>query len=349
MKTNSEFFAALDLLEQEKNIPKEYMYDKIKAAIASTIKRDRNVPADNVDVVFDEEKKTMRAFIKRTVVEEVSNPSVEISLDDARQINVSYNVGDTVEEDINPASVGRIAAKVGKNVIVQAINEAVNGSMVQEFETRKGTVVSAVVRSVEYPSGNALVEIGSHELILYARDQIPGEKYTENQNIKVCINVALPDLKNNYRPKEVVLSRTCPDFIKGLFEIEVPEIDQGTVSIKALSREAGSRCKVAVYSADSNVDAVGSCIGPHQSRINAILSNLSGERIDLIKYSDEPAEFVAAALSPASVRVLEINTSEKTCRVVVPAEMLSLAIGKGGQNVRLAARLTGYKIDIVAE
>ncbi len=349
MKTNSEFFAALDLLEQEKNIPKEYMYDKIKAAIASTIKRDRNVPVDNVDVVFDEDKKTMRAFIRKTVVEQPVNPSVEISLDEARQIDGKYELGDTVEEDINPSSVGRIAAKVGKNVIIQAINEAVNGSMVQEFESRKGSVVSATVRSVEYPSGNALVEVGSHELILHTRDQIPGEKYTENQVIKVCINVSLPELKNNYRPKEVILSRTNPDFIRGLFEIEVPEIGQGTVSVKAVSREAGSRCKVAVYSSDPNVDAVGSCIGPHQSRINAILSNLSGERIDLIRYSDDPAEFVAAALSPASVRVLEINTADKTCRVVVPAQTLSLAIGKGGQNVRLAARLTGYKIDIVAE
>ena len=349
MKTNSEFFAALDLLEQEKNIPKEYMYDKIKAAIASTIKRDRNVPIDNVDVVFDEDKKTMRAFIRKTVVEQPVNPSVEISLDEARKIDGKYELGDTVEEDINPASVGRIAAKVGKNVIIQAINEAVNGSMVQEFESRKGTVVSAVVRSIEYPSGNALVEVGQHEMILHSRDQIPGEKYTENQVIKVCINVSLPELKNNYRPKEVILSRTSPDFIRGLFEIEVPEIGQGTVSVKAVSREAGSRCKVAVYSTDPNVDAVGSCIGPHQSRINAILSNLSGERIDLIRYSDDPSEFVAAALSPASVRVLEINTTDKTCRVVVAAQTLSLAIGKGGQNVRLAARLTGYKIDIVAE
>ena len=346
---NAEFYEALDMLQKEKNIPKTYMYEKIKAAIASTIKRDKGVPSDNVDVEFNEDKKTVRAFIKKTVVEEILNPNIELTVEEAHKISKKYQLGDTVEIDCDPSAVGRIAAKVGKNVIVQAINEAVNGTIIEEFETRKGTLMSGTVRSVEANSNTVMLEIGQYEMPLYARDQIPGEKFEEGEIVKVCVNVCLPEQRRGSRGKEVVLSRIAPDFVERLFELEVPEISEGVIEIKGVAREAGSRSKVAVYSKNPDVDAVGSCIGPRQSRINSILANLKGERIDLIKYSENMEEFIKASLSPAVVNFIEIDDKSKNCRVVVPTEQLSLAIGKTGQNVRLAARLTGYKIDIMSE
>lgn len=343
----AEFYLALDALEEERNIPKTYMFEKIKAAIASTIKRDRNVPAEAVDVEFDEEKKTVRAFIRTTVVETIENPGAEITLDDARRTNPKAEIGDVIEENVDPSAVGRIAAKVGKNVIIQAINEAVNGSMIREFETPHGELKSGTITNIG-ANGSVLVQIGQHELPLYVREQIPNETFSVGQNIKVFVTVSQPDMKKIHA-KEVVLSRASNEYVRKLFELEVPEIGQGVVEVKAISREAGSRCKVAVFSNDPNVEAVGSCIGSRQSRISAILSNMGGERIDLIRYSEDPAQYVVASLSPATAKLVEINTEAKTCSVVVPSESLSLAIGKGGQNVRLAARLTGYKIDIKAQ
>lgn len=341
---NAEFYEALTLLEEEKGIPKEYMFDKIKAAIAAAIKRDKGVNPEMVDVVFDEDKQTIRVFAKKLVVEEVENESDEISLEEAKKISKKYSVGDFVEFDYDPSTVGRIAAKVGKNVIVQAINEAVNGSLIQEFEERKGKIVTGVVKRIE-TNRNVYLEIGKYELPLNVREQIPGEQFEEGDRVKVCVS----DIRKGTKSQEIVLSRSNSEFVKCLFELEVPEIADGTVKIHAISREAGSRTKVAVYSEDPNVDAVGACIGPSQSRIKTILSNLNGERIDLIKYHDNPAEFIVASLSPAEVEVLEISVDERTCRVLVDADKLSLAIGKTGQNVRLAARLTGYKIDIVSK
>lgn len=346
---NAEFYEALDALEKEKNIPKDYMLEKIKAAIAATIKRDRNVPAESVDVVFDREKKTVRAFIRKTVVDEIEYPGLEISLEEANKISNHYQIGDTVEIDVDPSEVGRIAAKVGKNVIVQAINEAVNGSILQEFEGKNGSLVSGIVRSIDAKSGTVMIEIGQYEMPLSVREQIPGERFKEGETVKVCVNVSLPDIKKNTKTKEIILSRVSSAFIEKLFEVEVPEISEGIVEIKAVSREAGSRSKVAVWSTSQNVDAVGACIGPRQSRINSILSNLKGERIDLIKYSEDPGEFVISSLAPAKVHLMEIDVEAKSCKVSVPADQLSLAIGKTGQNVRLAARLTGYRIDIISE
>ncbi len=341
---NAEFYEALALLEEEKGIPKEYMFDKIKAAIAAAVKRDKGVNPEMVDVVFDEKKQTIRVFAKKLVVEEVENESDEISLEDAQQISKRYAVGDFVEFDYDPSAVGRIAAKVGKNVIVQAINEAVNGSLIQEFEERKGKLVTGVVKRIE-TNRNVYLEIGKYELPLNVRGQIPGEEFEEGDRVRVCVS----DIRKGTKSQEIVLSRSNSEFVKCLFELEVPEIADETVKIYSISREAGSRTKVAVYSDDPNVDAVGACIGSSQTRIKAILSNLNGERIDLIKYHENPAEFIAASLSPAEVEVLEISVDERTCRVLVDADKLSLAIGKTGQNVRLAARLTGYKIDILSK
>ena len=349
MKANKEFYRALEDLEREKNIPKEYMLDKIKAAIASTIKRDKNVPADNVEVIFNEEKENIKVCIKKDIVETVENPQTEISLEEAKQISRRYKLGDVAMLEVDPSAVGRIAAKVGKNVIVQAINEAVNGSVIQAFEERQGSLMSGTVRSVDPKSGTVMVEVNGHELPLFPREQIPGESFEPDDVIRLYVSVGQPNLRRGSTAKEVMLSRTTPKFVEKLFEVEVPEIASGVVEIKGVSREAGSRSKVAVRSNDPNVDAVGSCIGPKRSRINTILEDLAGERIDLIKYSEDPGEFVAAALSPAEVRLLEIDNEQKSCKVVVGADQLSLAIGKTGQNVRLAARLTGYRIDILSE
>lgn len=341
---NAEFYEALALLEEEKGIPQDYMFEKIRDAIEKTVKRDKNVNPENVGVVFDSEKKTIRVFIRREVVEEVTPENMGISLEDARKISKKYNLGDFVEEEYDTTAVGRIAAKVGKNVIVQAIREAVDGSMMKEFESLRGQLVTGVVKRIE-PNRTVYLEIGKNELPLFPREQIPGEEFTEGDYVKVCVT----DIRKNTKSQEIVLSRASADFISNLFAVEVPEIQDGTVKIKAIAREAGQRTKVAVYAEDPNIDAVGACIGPQQSRITAILNNIKGERIDLIKYYDDPTRYIPASLSPASVSMLEIDPEAKSCRVSVPADKLSLAIGKTGQNVRLAAKLTGYKIDIISE
>lgn len=341
---NAEFYEALALLEEEKGIPQDYMFEKIRDAIEKTVKRDKNVNPENVGVVFDPEKKTIRVFIKREVVEEVTPENMGISLEDARRISKKYNLGDFVEEEYDTTAVGRIAAKVGKNVIVQAIREAVDGSMMKEFESLRGQLVTGVVKRIE-PNRTVYLEIGKNELPLFPREQIPGEVFTEGDYVKVCVT----DIRKNTKSQEIVLSRASADFISNLFAVEVPEIQDGTVKIKAIAREAGQRTKVAVYAEDPNIDAVGACIGPQQARITAILDNINGERIDLIKYYDDPTKYIPASLSPASVSMLEIDPEAKSCRVSVPADKLSLAIGKTGQNVRLAAKLTGYKIDIISE
>ncbi len=342
---NAEFYEALDALQKEKGIPKSYMLDKIKAAIASAVKRDKSVPADNVDVDFDEENKTVRVYIRKVVVEEVLNKSIEISLEEAQQVVPTCQPGDEIRLECDPTSVGRIAAKVGKNVIIQGINEAVNGSLIQEFENHKGRILTGVVSRIDEYNKVIYLDINGYSLPLGEKDQIPGEVFRDKDHVKVCVS----DIRRNAKSQEIVLSRTNAEFLRRLFELEIPEIADGTVEIMSVAREAGSRSKVAIRSNNPDVDPVGACIGQKQMRLNSILSNLSGERIDLIKYSDAPDEFIAAALSPANVRVIEWNEEAKTCRVAVAPEQLSLAIGKTGQNVRLAARLTGYRIDIVAE
>lgn len=342
---NAEFYNALDALQQEKGIPKKYMLEKIRAAIASAVKRDRSVPAENVDVIFNEDKKTVQVFIKRLVVDEVENPLIEVSLSEANQLSPRYSLGDYVNEECDPTTVGRIAAKVGKNVIVQGINEAVNGTLINEFEGQKGRIVVGTVDRVDEFNKIVYLNINGYSLPLNARDQIPGETFHDGDHVKVCVS----DIRRNSNSQEIVLSRTNAEFLRRLFQVEIPEVSDGTVRIMAIAREAGSRSKVAVVSKNPDVDPVGACIGPKQMRINSILSELNGERIDLIKYSPEPEEFIVASLSPAAVRIVEINKNDRTCRVAVAADQLSLAIGKTGQNVRLAAGLTNYHIDIVAE
>lgn len=246
---------------------------------------------------------------------------------------------------LTPLPLAVLLQRSAKNVIVQGINEAVNGSLISEFEGQKGSIVTGTVDRVDEFNRVVYLNVNGYSLPLNLKDQIPGETFRDGDHVKVCVS----DIRRNAKAQEIVLSRTNAEFLRRLFQVEIPEVADGTVRVMAIAREAGSRSKVAVWSKNPDVDPVGACIGPKQMRINSILSELNGERIDLIKYSPEPEEFIVSSLSPASVRIVEINKEDRTCRVAVAADQLSLAIGKTGQNVRLAAGLTNYHIDIVAE
>lgn len=347
---NLEFFEALDLLEKEKGIPKDYMLEKVKAAIVAAVKRDKGGSADNLGAEFDNDKKDLRFFVTKVVVEEVENPQLEISLDEARKISRKYMVGDTAEVDIETKNFGRIAAKIGKNVIIQAINEAINGSIVQEFEGKQNELLSAIVQRVDPNSKVAVLEIGRHEVSLPVREQVPGEIIRDGDRIKIyVVEVKKREKVKGGHGHEVIISRTHPGLVRRLFELEVPEIADGTVEVMSIAREAGARTKIAVMSKDSNVDPVGACIGPRRSRITSILDELKNEKIDIIRYSDDISKYIAAALSPATITKVDVYEETKSCKAIVADEQLSLAIGKEGQNARLAAKLTGWKIDIRPE
>ncbi len=399
---NKEFFKALDLLEKQKGIPKEYMKEKVEAALLSAFKKDNGFT--NVRIVLDEKKMDVRVYKQLTVVDpdaeeeipleelfperfyadeeiedeklededldkeeeadeeaemelpmldengepikrtrkHVFNERTEITLEQAREISPKYNLGDVVEIEVKPKNFGRISAQTAKQVIIQGIREAERDIMVREYENKKEEIVTALVSKVDPVTGNALLELGRNEVTLFKNEQIPGETLTEGDKVKVYVTV----VKKENKGPTVVLSRKHPGLVKRLFELEVPEIQDGTVIIKAISREAGSRTKIAVYSRDENVDPIGSCIGPRGLRKNNITNEIKGEKIDIIKYSENAEEFIKAALSPAQV-VSVTETGERSCYVLVEDDQLSLAIGKEGQNARLAARLTGYnKIDI---
>lgn len=347
---NVEFFEALDQLEKEKGISKDYMLEKIKAAIVAAVKRDKGGIAENFSATFDSEKKLIRFFVTKEVVEEVTNSQLEIALEDARKISKKHTVGDIAEVDIETKNFGRIAAKIGKNVIVQAINEAVNGSLVQEFEGKQNELLSGVVQRIDPNSKVAILEIGRHEVALPIREQVPGEVLKEGNRVKIYV----VEVKKREKDKggyghEVVISRTHPGLVRRLFELEVPEIADGTIEVMSIAREAGARTKISVMSKDSNVDPIGACIGPKRARINSILDELKGEKVDIIRYYDDIGKYIAAALSPATITKVDVYEENKACKAVVVDDQLSLAIGKEGQNVRLAAKLTGWKIDIRPE
>lgn len=346
---NNEFFEALELLEKEKGIPKEYMLEKIKAAIVSAVRKEKDMPADTLDAEFDEANNKVRFYVKKLVVEEVENPVTEISLADAKKYSKRYDIGDYAEIDIETKNFGRIAAKVGKNVIVQGINEAVYGSLTQEFANKQNEIITGVIQRIDPKTKNVTLELGRYELVLPQKEQIPGEILTEGERIKIYVVEVRKKDKEKGHNNEVVISRTHPGLVRRLFELEVPEIADGLVEVMSIAREAGSRTKIAVMSKDENVDPLGSCIGPKRSRITNILNELKGEKIDIIRYSTDIGKYVAAALSPASVVSVEVSEENKSCKAVVPDDQLSLAIGKEGQNARLAAKLTGFKIDIRPE
>jgi N utilization substance protein A len=342
---NKEFFEALALLEKEKGIPADYLLEKITNAIVIAVKRDYDA-SDNVIVHINPEKDEFAVYIRKQVVEEIEEPGEQMLLDEARKHNPKAQIGDMVDIELQTKQFGRIAAQTAKHVIRQGIREAERGQVLEEFQSKHNELVNAVVLKVDPHTGNATLEIGRSEAVLPRSEQIEGETLREGDRTKVYV----VDVRNGDKGPRAMISRTHPGLVKRLFEMEVPEIYDGTVEIRAVSREAGLRTKLAVYSRDENVDAVGACIGPKGVRVARIVDELGGEKIDVVRYSDDPAAFICEALSPAKVTNVEIlDDGAKSCRVTVPDEQLSLAIGNKGQNARLAAKLTGYKIDIKPE
>ena len=346
MMNNNELFDALEALEKEKGIKAENVLDSIKNAISVAVRKYYNVGENNVEVEIDPVDKRFKVSIVRDVVEEVTDPATEISLEEAQEKNKRMKVGSVYSEKLDTRQIGRIAVLSGKNLIHQGINDAVKAHLMEQYQSKLHEVVGARVLKVEPRTGNATIAIDRNEAILFKNEQIPGEVLTEGDTVKVYVN----DVVASERRCTIKVSRTHKDLVKRLFEMEVPEIFEGTVEIKAISREPGSRTKMAVWSREENVDPIGACIGPKSSRASNIVSELNGEKIDIVKYSEDPCEFISQALKPSDVvRVDILDPQERICRVIVPDSQLSLAIGNKGQNVKLAAHLTGYKIDIRPE
>lgn len=338
-KMSSEFFDSLEMIEAEKGISRDVVLDALESALISAYKKHFGAVHD-ISVVFDEESGAIRIIAHKKVVEEVFDRETEISLDDARKVSGKYDIGDTVEIEVTPASFGRIAAQTARQVVLQRIHEAEREKMVSEYSDRENDIATAVVRRIE--RRNVMLEIDGTESVLMPNEQVRADRYKVGERYKVFVI----EVANSVRGVHLVVSRSHPGLVRRLFELEVPEIAQGIIEVKALSREAGSRSKIAVHSTLENVDPVGTCIGPKGMRVQAVIDELRGEKIDIIKYSENPAEYVSNALSPAEVLTIDVDSDKKICSVTVPEDQLSLAIGKEGQNVRLAARLTGWKIDI---
>jgi len=345
-----EFFAAISMIEREKGIPKSYMLDKITQALISAYKRDHEGIGDNVTVDANEAAGEGRMYVKKDGVETVDNPSTEISLEEARLSLPQAQLGDVIRIEIKARSFGRIAAQTARQVIIQGMREAERSMIYDEFNSKEHEMLTGLVTRIDPRSGAITLRINSGsgeatDAYLAPAEQVRGEVIKEGDRIKVYV----VEVRRSARGPQVLISRTHPGLVKRLFELEVPEIYDGTVEVRSIAREAGSRTKLAVWSSDPNVDPIGACVGPRSSRVNNVVEELHGEKVDIIKYSDEPAAYVAAALSPADVVSVETLEGGKSCRVIVPDDQLSLAIGKEGQNARLAAKLTGYKIDIKPE
>ena len=343
-----EIFAALAMLEKERGISQTFMMDKIVQALTTAYKRDHE-GVENVVVDVDEGKRELKMFVQKEVVEEVENPGTQMSLDEAKAVSAKYNVGDIVNLPVDNIEFGRIAAGNGKQVIIQGLREAESGMVYDEYNSKQHEILTGVVTRIDPRTGAVSIKISSNseftEAMLSATERIKGEELTEGDRIKVYV----VEVRKSTRGPQVLISRTHPGLVKRLFELEVPEIFDGTVEIRSIAREAGSRTKMAVYSADPEIDPIGACVGPRGGRVASIVNELGGEKIDIIKYSEDPEQYIASALSPAEVLSVEVLEEGHSCRVIVPDSQLSLAIGKEGQNARLAARLTGYKIDIKPE
>ena len=338
---NKEFFEALDMLEKENGISKEYMLDRVRAALETAVKRDDG-NIDNIEVLVDEETSSISLVRRWTVTDEITDENCQLTLEEAKKINKKAKLGGEVIEEIQTKDFGRIAAQSAKQVIIQAIREAEKLKLLADFRGKEHEIITALVTSVDRVSRNATLEVGRNSIVLPASEQVKGEYLTEGSRVRIYV----VEVKETERGPRIVISRTHPGLVRRLFELEVPEINEGIVDIRAISREAGSRSKVAVASNDPSVDPVGACIGQKGTRVDNIKTELRGEKIDIVRYSDDIAEFVIAALSPSEVIAVDVNEEEHTCHVTVPADQLSLAIGKEGQNARLAAKLTGWKIDI---
>ena len=344
---NAEFFEALAMLEKERGLPADYLLEKIKNAIVIAVKKDYEVEDENVSVVIEPDQGKFSVSLLKTVVEEVEDPATEISLEEAQQKKKSCKAGDEYAIPLKTKDFGRIAAQTAKHVIRQGLKEAERSQMYAEMQSKAHEIISAVVTNIEPVKGIVTLELGKGGVATLPRnEQVAGEELREGQHVKVYV----VDVMETERGPRIMISRTHPGLVKRMFEMEVPEIFDGTVEIKAISREAGARTKMAVWSKDENVDPVGACIGPRGQRVANIVEELGGEKIDIVRWSEDPAQFISAALSPATVVGVELLEGDtKSCRVTVPDHQLSLAIGNKGQNARLCARLTGYNIDIRPE
>lgn len=339
---NAEFMQAFEQLGKEKGIAPEILFDAIEAALISAYKRNFG-SAQNVRVSLDRLTGEIHVYARKIVVDIVEDDRLEIELEEARLMDVRYELEDIVEVEVTPKNFGRIAAQTAKQVVVQRIREAERGIIYEEFSNRESDILTGIVQRIEQK--NVYIDLGKAEAILTPSEQIPGEAYKHGDRLKSYII----EVKKTTKGPQIMVSRTHPGLLKRLFELEVPEIHDGVVELKSVAREPGSRSKIAVYSRDENVDPVGACVGHKGIRVQTIVNELRGEKIDIVKWNTDPAKYIANALSPAKVVSVEVNEVEKISKVIVPDYQLSLAIGKEGQNARLAAKLTGWKIDIKSE
>ena len=342
---NAEIFAALAQLEKERGIPQTYMIEKITQALVAAYKKDKDGYTDNV--LVDVQDNEMKMYVQKEVVDEVFTPATEISLEEARKITARAELGDLVNVDVQTKAFGRIAAQTAKQVIIQGIREAERGMVFESFSSKEHEILTGTVLRIEPASGDMIIRIGTGsdktEALLSHSEQVPTESFKEGDTIRVYV----VEVRRSNRGPQVIVSRTHPGLVKRLFELNVPEIENGLVEVKSIAREAGSRTKIAVWATEENIDAVGACVGPRGGRVGAVVDELRGEKIDIVVWSEMLEEFVASALSPADCnhRFCTRHHSD-SCGVIVPDDQLSLAIGKEGQNARQAARLTGCKIDI---
>ena len=339
---NADFISAIQELGKEKGIEPELLYQAVEDDLVAAYKKNSNTN-QNVRVDMNKETGEIHVYAQRTVVEGVPVDETEMTVQEAQAIDPRYLAGDIVETEVTPKNFGRIAAQNAKQVVVQRIREAERGQVYERFQSRNQDIVTGIIERQE--NKNVYIDLGKVEAVLTPNEQIPGEIYQYHDRMKTFI----VEVKRSAKGPQIVVSRTHPGLLKRLFELEVPEIHDGIVEIKSVAREPGMRSKISVYTADENVDPVGACVGHKGMRVQTIVNELRGEKIDIVKYSEDPAQYVANALSPAKVVSTNVNEAEKICRVVVPDYQLSLAIGKEGQNARLAAKLTGWKIDIKSE
>lgn len=341
---SKELVIAMDELEKEKGIKKEVLLESIEAALVTAYKRNFDSNIDNVKVTMDGETGEIHIYAEKDVVEEVENDKLQISIEDAKKINKSLEIGDVAEIELVPKNFGRIAAQTAKQVIIQKIREVSREVLYTEFSDRKGEIVSGIIQKAD--GGIVVIDLGKLEGVMPLKEQISTEKYRVNDKIRAYV---LDVEKGTKGAPQVMISRAHTDFVRKLFELEIPEIYEGVIEIKSISRDAGNRSKIAVYSPNENIDPVGSCVGQKGIRIQNIINELNGEKIDVIEWNEDPSIYISAAILPAQVLAVDIKDEERFAQVIVPDDQLSLAIGKSGQNVRLAAKLTNWKIDIKSE